>query len=339
MRLLFTALRAGRAFSRGVRATPAAARPPVMVPLSVLEWAREDAKAAREDAKAAREDAKVLSAREAQRSDERAAHEAQRSDERAAHEAQRSDELIKALEQLGAFKLATALCERDVALGKVSARALMEEALAEAWRAWGRLDAEAQEQMGAAVKKPPSAVTDQLKALLGFPGVAAYLQVAEEDNGLARGVLAKSAASLYPALCVPLHARAAGAQVEAGGAADRGLLRHWGERPHRLCGAGGLWRAQRGHVPVHRQDSARGAARAAPAGPPRHAGADQGLCQAARCGGDCGAGRGWRRRALWGGGGGGVSFGALGGRCGVLLRWALKEVGGGWGTARWCRGA
>ena len=62
--------------------------------------------------------------------------------------------------------------------------------------------------------KPPSTVTEQLKALLGFPGVAAYLQVAEEDNGLARGVLAKSAVIMYPALCTPLHARAAGAQPE-----------------------------------------------------------------------------------------------------------------------------
>ena len=38
--------------------------------------------------------------------------------------------------------------------------------------------------------------------------------MAEEDNGLARGVLAKSAVIIYPALCAPLHARAAGAKAE-----------------------------------------------------------------------------------------------------------------------------
>jgi hypothetical protein len=56
-------------------------------------------------------------------------------------------------------------------------------------------------------------VSDQLTALLAFPAMAAYLQVAEEDNGLARGVLASSARTVYPALCTPLHARAAGAQA------------------------------------------------------------------------------------------------------------------------------
>ena len=102
---------------------------------------------------------------------------------------------------------------------KVTARALIEEATADVWRAWGRLDAKGREQVspspkGGSVTKPPSTVTEQLKALLGFPGVAAYLQVAEEDNGLARGVLAKSAVIIYPALCAPLHARAAGAKAE-----------------------------------------------------------------------------------------------------------------------------
>ena len=205
MRLLL-AKRVSRAFSLGVHATPAASLP-VMVPLSVLEWAREDAKLAREDAKlareVAREDAKAHAVREARLNDARF-------DEVKAR--------IELLERFSAQTVATALFERDVARGKVTARALIEEATAEAWRAWERLDAEGREQVspspaGATVKRPPSTVTEQLKALLGFAGVEAYLQVAEEDNGLARGVLAKSAAIMYPALCTPLHARAAGAQA------------------------------------------------------------------------------------------------------------------------------
>ena len=123
------------------------------------------------------------------------------------------------MEMFNADKLTKALFEGDVARGKVTARALIEEATADVWRAWGRLDAKGREQVspspkGGSVTKPPSTVTEQLKALLGFPGVAAYLQVAEEDNGLARGVLAKSAVIIYPALCAPLHARAAGAKAE-----------------------------------------------------------------------------------------------------------------------------
>ena len=189
-----------RPFSLRMRTAPAAARLPLMVPLSVLESAREDAKAS--------------AAREAQLSDARFDEAKARFDEVKAQ----SDAHIKLLEKFSAHKLATAIFERDVARGKVTARALLEEAVAEAWRAWESLDAEMREQLGpgpngATLKKPPSTVTDQLKALLGFPGVAAYLQVAEEDNGLARGVLAKSAAVMYPALCTPLHARAAGAQA------------------------------------------------------------------------------------------------------------------------------
>ena len=195
MRFPRVARLASRAFSLGMRAS-AAARPPVMVPLSLLQdqAARFDRQAQRFDVAMARE-----AAREAQREEKHIEH-------------------IVVLEKLSAHKLATALFERDVARGKVTARALIEEAVAETWRALERLDAEERERVspspkGAAVKKPPSTVTDKLQAMLGFPAVAAYLQVAEEDNGLARGVLAKSAAIVYPALCTPLHARAAGEQA------------------------------------------------------------------------------------------------------------------------------
>ena len=207
-----------RASYLGMRATPAASQIE-MVPLSVLVSAREDAKA-----HAAREaqlndarfnEAKAHAAREAQLNDARfnevKAH--------AAREAQLVKEKIESMEMFNADKLTKALFEGDVARGKVTARALIEEATADVWRAWGRLDAKGREQVssspkGGSVTKPPSTVTEQLKALLGFPGVAAYLQVAEEDNGLARGVLAKSAVIIYPALCAPLHARAAGAKAE-----------------------------------------------------------------------------------------------------------------------------
>jgi hypothetical protein len=116
------------------------------------------------------------------------------------------------MEKYYAIKLARALKERDVALGKVSARALIEETIAEACLR-KRMDAVGRGQESSIFIGGFVPVTEQLKAMLGFPGVAAYLQVAEEDNGLARGVLAKSAAIMYPALCTPLHARAAGAQA------------------------------------------------------------------------------------------------------------------------------
>jgi len=244
---------ASRAFSLGMRAT-VAARPPVMVPLSLLEAqaAREaqrfdgamaqaqahlkDAQAQAQahlkdaQAQAARgaqlfDGATAQAAREAQRFDEataqaqaQAAREAQRFDEAIAREAAREAKQMELLEQISAQRLAAALFERDVARGKVTARALIEEAVAETWRAWERLGEEERERVspslkGAAMRKPPSTGTDMLKAMLGFPAVAAYLQVVEEDNGLARGVLAKSAAIVYPALCTPLHARPAGAQV------------------------------------------------------------------------------------------------------------------------------
>ena len=209
MRFLRTVNCASRAFSLGATFARTS-RMPAMVPLSVLESVREDAKVAREDAKVAREDAKAHAAREAKLNDARFDVAKGRFDELKAR--------FELQEKFSALKLATALFNGDVARGKVSARALIEEAVAETWRAWERLDVEEREQVnpspkGATVKKPPSTVTDKLKALLCFPGVAAYLQVAEEDNGLARGVLAKSAATMYPALCTPLHARAAGEQV------------------------------------------------------------------------------------------------------------------------------
>ena len=218
-----------RASYLGMRATPAA-RQIEMVPLSVLVSAREDAKAhaAREaqlndarfnEAKALNDarfnEAKAHAAREAQLNDARfnevKAH--------AAREAQLVKEKIEYMERFNADQLSKAVFEGDVARGKVTARALIEEATADVWRAWERLDAKGREQVspspkGGSVTKPPSTVTEQLKALLGFPGVAAYLQVAEEDNGLARGVLAKSAVIIYPALCAPLHARAVGGKAE-----------------------------------------------------------------------------------------------------------------------------
>jgi len=49
-----------------------------------------------------------------------------------------------------------------------------------------------------------------MESLLKFSGVAAILQVAEEDNMLSNGVLKKSAATLYPMLCNPMHSRRGG---------------------------------------------------------------------------------------------------------------------------------
>ena len=165
-----------RASYLGMRATPAASQIE-MVPLSVLVSAREDAKA--------------HAAREAQLNDARFNEVKARLDDVKAHaarEAQLVKEQIESMERSNANKLSMAVFERDVARGKVTARALIEEATADVWRAWGRLDAKGREQVssspkGGSVTKPPSTVTEQLKALLGFPGVAAYLQVAEEDNG------------------------------------------------------------------------------------------------------------------------------------------------------------
>jgi hypothetical protein len=219
MRFPRTAQLAGRAFSLGVRAT-AAACPPVMVPLSFVE--AQAARASQTFAVAMALSQAHLKDAQAQVTDAKAqaAHEAQRFDKAMAQAQAREAERVDLLERVSAQKLATALFDRDVARGKVTARALIEEAVAEFWRGWERLDEVERELVspspkGAAVKKPPSSGTDKLKAMLGFPAVAAYLQVVEEDNGLARGVLAKGAAIVYPALCTPLHARPAGAQVES----------------------------------------------------------------------------------------------------------------------------
>jgi hypothetical protein len=231
MRFPRTAHLAGRAFSLGVRAT-AAACPPVMVPLSFVE--AQAAHASQQAARASQTFAVTLALSQAHLKDTQAhlkdtqaqvkdtqaqaAREAQRFDKAMALAQAREAQRVDLLEKVIAHKLATALFERDVARGKVTARALIEEAVAETWRALERLDAEERERVspspkGAAVKKPPSTVTDKLQAMLRFPAVAAYLQVAEEDNGLARGVLAKSAAIVYPAVCTPLHGRAAGEQA------------------------------------------------------------------------------------------------------------------------------
>ena len=201
----------------------------MMVPLSVLESAREDANAhaarlawlydarideAKAETKARVDEAKAHAAREAQLYDARFDEAKARIDEAKAHaarEAKLNDARFEFLEQASAFKLAAALFERDVARGKVTARALVEEATAEAWRAWERLDEKQRQQVCPSVKRAPLSVTEQLKVLLSFPAVDAYLQVVEEDNGLARGALSKSADILYSALCTPLHARAAGA--------------------------------------------------------------------------------------------------------------------------------
>ena len=185
MRFLRAGHSASRTFSLGMRARKPAA--PVMVPLSVLE------------------DYKALAAQVAQLNDARF-------DEAKARYAGTKTH-FKVLEQVSADKVAKAIFERDMARGKVNARVLVEEALAELWRAWERLDADQQQQMCPRVKKTPFSGTEQLELLLGFPAVAAYLEVAEEDNGLARGVLVKSAGIMYPALCTPLHARAAGEQA------------------------------------------------------------------------------------------------------------------------------
>lgn len=158
---------------------------PVMVPLSVLEGMREEVARLREDAMTA-----------------------------AAQLVKASDGRYALLEELSAIKLAKALYEGDLARGKTSARTLAEEALAEVWRSWEDLTAENQQLFCPATKQKPFSATQQLRELLRFPAVAAYLRVAEQDNGLAEGVLAKSADTMYPALCTPLHSRAAGAQVQ-----------------------------------------------------------------------------------------------------------------------------
>ena len=151
-----------------------------MVPLSVLESAREDAKAhaarlawlydarideAKAETKARVDEAKAHAAREAQLYESRFDEAKARIDDakvrideakaHAAREAKLNDARFEFLEQASAFKLAAALFERDVARGKVTARALVEEATAEAWRAWERLDEKQRQQVCPSVKKAP----------------------------------------------------------------------------------------------------------------------------------------------------------------------------------------
>ena len=182
--------------------------------------AREDAAALAALAAQARADAALAHAAavaRAERARQEAVAQAERAREDAAAQVKRAHENAMArvalLETLNALKLATALFERDVARGKVTARVLFEEAVADVWRTWERLDAGVRRLVSPTVASQPKTATQRLQQLLSFPGVAAYLQVAEEDNCLARGVLAKSAATTYAALCTPLHARAAGAQL------------------------------------------------------------------------------------------------------------------------------
>ena len=102
-----------RASYLGMRATPAASQIE-MVPLSVLVSAREDAKA--------------HAAREAQLNDARFNEAKARLDEAKAHaarEAQLVKEQIESMERSNANKLSMAVFERDVAHGKVTARALI----------------------------------------------------------------------------------------------------------------------------------------------------------------------------------------------------------------------
>ena len=93
MRSHFAAKRLSRAFSLGVHNSTPASLPVTMVPLSVLQWVREDAK--------------VHAAREAQLNDARFFEMKAR---------------IELLEKVSAQAVATALFERDVARGKVAAR-------------------------------------------------------------------------------------------------------------------------------------------------------------------------------------------------------------------------
>ena len=111
----------------------------------------------------------------------------------------------KALQLAGAREVAEARHDADVATGRVNARVLLEESLAVIWRTWEALDTDAREKSGVSTR--PRNATEQLQSLLRLRGVAAYLEVVEEDNRLASGVLVKSASIMYSALCTPLHSR------------------------------------------------------------------------------------------------------------------------------------
>jgi hypothetical protein len=196
-----------------------------MIPATYLEWQRADSKAAMDallattkvatDTQRAALDAQ-RAALDAQRSDAKATLDAQRSDAKTTLDAQCA--LYSALVVSSALEVAVAKRDADVARahanvarGKITARVLVEESVADVWRSWQTLGPEEKRDSGAE-KQPPS-MTQQLSILLNFPGVKAYLQVAEEDNGLARGVLGKSALVMYPALSTPLHSRDVGGKV------------------------------------------------------------------------------------------------------------------------------
>jgi hypothetical protein len=113
-------------------------------------------------------------------------------------------QVYSSLQSSSALALAAARRDADLASGRIDARVLMEESLAAAWRLWAALRPEEQQALGV-FRQPPSSTMQQLEGLLRFPGVQAYLRVAEEDNKLAQGVLTKCSATLYSALCAPLH--------------------------------------------------------------------------------------------------------------------------------------
>jgi hypothetical protein len=185
-----------------------------MVPISFLEWQRADSKAAMDALLAT---TKVTTdTQRAALDDAKATLDAQRTDAKVTLDVQCA--LYSALVLSSALEVAAAKRDADVARaranvtrGKITARVLVEESVADVWRTWQTLGLEEKRNSGA--KNQPSTVTQQLADLLDFPGVKAYLQVAEEDNGLARGVLGKSALVLYPALCTPLHSRGVGGKV------------------------------------------------------------------------------------------------------------------------------
>jgi hypothetical protein len=198
----------------------------IMVPLSVLTALQATLAGQRADSNLAaqRADA-MLAAQRADMADQRTDSNlaAQRADAILAAQradailaAQRADATLAAQREAAdvnsghlrvAFhtKVAEARRDADFARGQVSARVLLEEAIAEPWRQWAALLPEEQVKTGS--NKLPGSTTQQLQGLLRFPGVAAYLQAVEQDNNLARGALAKSSTSLYSMLCTPLHTR------------------------------------------------------------------------------------------------------------------------------------
>jgi hypothetical protein len=201
-------------------------RAPQTVPLSVLDAMREDMKAQRTAHRAALA---------AQRDEYYASLTAQRDDFYANLAAQRefakynreSHESLCALRYTNLHyslteQLAVALRDADVASERASARSLLAKAINGCWCQWemfartlvmldnsGWNSANTQQLLDqlrlTGMPKRPCTLSQQLQDLLRTPGVAAYLQVAERDNSLAPGVLAKSAAAVLLALWTPLH--------------------------------------------------------------------------------------------------------------------------------------